>query len=71
MKAAFLALVGWLAVAVPLTAQSGSQGAANQASQAQLRLVVVDQTGAGIPNAAVIVTPVNGQPVTAMTTVTP
>jgi len=58
--------VGWLAVAAPLTAQSGNQGAATQANQAQLRLIVVDQTGAGIPNAAVIVTPVNGPPVTAM-----
>jgi hypothetical protein len=66
MKPVVLALVGWLAVAVPLTAQSGNQAAANQANQAQLRLVVVDQTGAGIPNATVVVTPVNGQPVTAM-----
>jgi len=46
MKPVVLALVGWLAVAVPLTAQSGNQAAANQANQAQLRLVVVDQTGA-------------------------
>ncbi len=36
------------------------------ANQAVLRLVVVDQTGAGIPNASIVATPAGGQPVTAM-----
>ncbi len=45
-----------LAVAAPLFAQQN-------ASQTQLRLVVVDQTGAGIPAATVTVTPATGEPV--------
>ena len=45
-----------LAIAAPLQAQqnAASAGAANQA---ELRVVVVDETGAGIPAATVIVTP--------------
>ena len=50
-----LALLG----ASPLFAQQTPA-----ANQAQLRLVVVDQTGAGIPAATVIVTPQNGQAIT-------
>ena len=34
---------------------------AQNANQTQLRLVVVDETGAGIPNATIIVTPDLGQ----------
>ena len=52
-----LVVASWL-VAVPLGAQT--------ANQAQLRLVVVDETGAGIPNATVVVTPVSGEPITVM-----
>ena len=48
MKRLLLILVLCLA-AVPLAAQT--------ANQAQLRLVVVDETGAGIPNATIVVTP--------------
>ena len=66
MKRPILAVVVWLAAALPLAAQSGNQTAANQANQATLRLVVVDQTGAGIPNASIVATPAGGQPVTAM-----
>jgi hypothetical protein len=43
--------------ASPLAAQ-------NAANQTQLRLVVVDETGAGIPQATVTVTPAAGEPVT-------
>jgi hypothetical protein len=43
-------------LAVPVYAQN--------ANQTQLRLVVVDETGAGIPNATIIVTPANGNAVT-------
>ena len=52
-----LVVASWL-VAVPLGAQT--------ANQAQLRLVVVDETGAGIPNATVVVTPAAGEPITVM-----
>src|SRR5688572_30221119 len=46
---------------VVLTATSAfAQGAANQA---QLRLVVVDQTGAGIPAATVTLKPAAGEPI--------
>jgi hypothetical protein len=37
---------------------------AQNANQTQLRLVVVDETGAGIPNATIIVTPATGNAVT-------
>src|SRR4030095_14820232 len=37
---------------------------AQNANQTQLRLVVVDETGAGIPNATIIVTPATGSAVT-------
>jgi hypothetical protein len=47
-----------LLVSAPLFAQQ------NAASQTQLRLTVVDQTGAGIPAATVVVTPPTGEPVT-------
>jgi hypothetical protein len=46
-----------LLVSAPVFAQS--------ANQAQLRLVIVDQTGAGIPAATVTVTPASGAPITA------
>ena len=47
-----------LLVAAPLAAQQ------NANNQTQLRLVVVDETGAGIPQATVVVTPPNGEPIT-------
>jgi Carboxypeptidase regulatory-like domain/TonB dependent receptor len=47
-----------LLVAAPLAAQQ------NTNNQTQLRLVVVDETGAGIPQATVVVTPTNGEPIT-------
>jgi hypothetical protein len=37
---------------------------AQNANQSQLRIVVVDETGAGIPNATIIVTPASGNAVT-------
>jgi outer membrane receptor for ferrienterochelin and colicin len=43
--------------AAPLAAQNAN-------NQTQLRLVVVDETGAGIPQATVVVTPATGEPVT-------
>ncbi len=52
-----VALIALLLAASPLAAQTTS-------NQAQLRLVVVDETGAGIPQATVIVTPASGDPVT-------
>jgi hypothetical protein len=45
-------------LASPLAAQQ------NAASQTQLRLVIVDQTGAGIPAATVTVNPQSGEPIT-------
>src|SRR5688572_29429299 len=53
-----LILVLALLVPSPLAAQQ------NNANQAQLRLVIVDQTGAGIPNATIVVTPESGAAVT-------
>ena len=47
-----------LLAASPLYAQQ------NTANQTQLRLVVVDETGAGIPGATIIITPQSGEPVT-------
>src|SRR5829696_3368476 len=47
-----------LFLASPASAQQ------NTANQTQLRLVVVDQTGAGIPAATVVITPPAGSPVT-------
>jgi hypothetical protein len=55
MKRLLFVLLGLLA-ATPVFAQN---------NQAQLRLIVVDQTGAGIPGATVVVTPAAGQPITA------
>jgi hypothetical protein len=55
MKRFLIALIALL-VAAPLFAQN--------ANQAQLRLVVVDETGAGIPGAAIVLTPASGTPVT-------
>jgi hypothetical protein len=46
-----------LLTAVPLAAQDAN-------NQSQLRLVVVDETGAGIPQATIVVTPASGEPVT-------
>jgi hypothetical protein len=60
MRHVLLVLAMWL-VALPSAAQT-----AQPAGQAQLRLIVADETGAGIPNAEVIVTPAGGAPVTAM-----
>jgi len=47
----------WM-VALPVAAQT--------ANQAQMRLVVVDQTGAGIPNATIVVTMPSGEPITVL-----
>ena len=55
--AIFCGVLAALAVAIaPVAAQAPNQ--------AQLRLVVVDQTGAGIPAAAITITPASGAPVT-------
>ena len=58
MKRLIFVLCGLLA--------ASSAFAQNANNQAQLRLIVVDQTGAGIPAATVVVTPAAGQPVTAI-----
>lgn len=50
-----------LFLAAPLQAQ---QTAAAQANTTELRLVVVDETGAGIPAATITVTPASGEPIT-------
>ena len=47
-----------LLAASPIAAQQ------NTANQTELRLVVVDETGAGIPGATVIITPQSGEPLT-------
>src|SRR4030095_10245511 len=46
-----------LFIASPLAAQQN-------ANQSQLRLVVVDETGAGIPSATIVVTPSSGAAIT-------
>jgi outer membrane receptor for ferrienterochelin and colicin len=46
-----------LLMAAPLAAQNAN-------NQTQLRLVVVDETGAGIPQATIVVTPASGEAVT-------
>jgi hypothetical protein len=46
-----------LLVTAPLAAQNAN-------NQTQLRVVVVDETGAGIPQATIVVTPAGGEPVT-------
>jgi outer membrane receptor for ferrienterochelin and colicin len=46
-----------LAIAAPLQAQQ-------PANQTLLRLVVIDETGAGIPTATIVVTPQTGEPIT-------
>jgi hypothetical protein len=55
MKRLLFVLFGLLA-ASPVLAQNAN-------TQAQLRLIVVDQTGAGIPAATVTVTPAVGEPI--------
>jgi hypothetical protein len=57
MKRLFILVVALLA-ASPLSAQQ------NTANLTQLRLIVVDQTGAGIPGATVIITPPSGEAIT-------
>jgi hypothetical protein len=56
MKRFLLAL--FVLIALPVYAQN--------ANQTQLRIVVIDETGAGIPNATIIVTPGTGNAVTFM-----
>jgi hypothetical protein len=56
MKRIFFGIIALLFVAAPLFAQN--------ANQTQLRLVVVDETGAGIPQATIIVTPTSGPALT-------
>jgi carboxypeptidase family protein len=56
----FLFILVALFIASPLAAQQN-------ANQSQLRLVVVDETGAGIPSATIIVKPGSGAAVTFMT----
>ena len=53
-------------VLVILALLASAPALAQSANQAQLRLVVVDQTGAGIPSATVVVTPASGEPLTVM-----
>src|SRR5687768_14859402 len=53
-----------LILALALFAASPLSAQQNAANQTQLRLVVVDQTGAGIPGATVIVTPQSGGAIT-------
>jgi hypothetical protein len=53
-----------LVIAAPAYAQQNApRPAPLAANQAQLRVVVVDESGAGIPAATIVVTPDNGQPV--------
>jgi hypothetical protein len=56
-------LVALIALGLTL---SGLPVAAQQPNTSELRLVVVDETGAGIPAASVTVTPANGEPITFM-----
>jgi hypothetical protein len=60
-------LLGFIAfvIAAPVFAQQARPAQA-QANTTELRVVVVDETGAGIPAATVTVTPASGEPVTFM-----
>jgi hypothetical protein len=75
MTRSTFALVALL-VAAPAFAQTPAparpatpapNAAAQNANQAQLRLIVIDQTSAGIPTATVTLTPSEGEPVTVIT----
>jgi len=60
MKRLLLGLLTGCTVAVFLAAPLRAQNTANQNAnhnQASLRLVIVDQTGAGIPMAEIVITP--------------
>lgn len=61
MKRLLLGFIAF-AIAVPVYAQARQP----QANTTELRVVVVDETGAGIPAATVTVTPASGAPVTFM-----
>ena len=56
--------VRWLVGLIALLLAASPLAAQNTNNQAQLRLVVVDETGAGIPQATVVVTPATGDAVT-------
>ena len=57
-----------LLLAAPVLAQNAPPAAQTQpAGDAQLRLIIVDQTSAGIPTASVTLTPATGEPVAVMT----
>ena len=56
MKRLLAALVSFCAIA-PVFAQQN-------ANTSQLRFVVIDETGAGIPSATVVVTPASGRAIT-------
>src|SRR5688572_21908686 len=60
-------LLGFIAfvIAAPVYAQQARQPQA-QANTTELRVVIVDETGAGIPAATVAVTRASGEPVTFM-----
>src|SRR5688572_10861334 len=53
-----------LLFAVAMLAVSPLYAQQNNANQTQLRLTIVDQTGAGIPAASIIITPQSGSAVT-------
>jgi hypothetical protein len=62
-------ILGFIAfvIALPVYAQQARQPqAAAQGNTTELRVVIVDETGAGIPAATVTVTPASGEPVTFM-----
>lgn len=69
MTRPFLTLIALLAAA-PAIAQTAAPNTAvrqTAAGDAQLRLIVVDQTSAGIPTATVTLTPATGEPVVVTT----
>ena len=55
-----------LVITTPLAAQQGAAQSSNAgtANQSQLRIIVMDETGAGIPAATIVVTPQGREPVT-------
>ena len=63
MKRLLIVLMTLLAGVSSAAAQQNA-AQQNNPNQAQLRLVIVDQTGAGIPGATVLVTPQSGNAIT-------
>jgi hypothetical protein len=66
MTRIYFAILALLMIAAPAAAQTNAGAQTNAQNASELRLVIVDETGAGIPAATVTVTPAAGEPITFM-----